>query len=191
MRSLGDHGPVDDAELVDQPLAPRGEALTQLDRHWGELLQELRVVQTGVQVLTGFLLTLPFQPRFEVAPPWQVAVYLVAVGLAVLATALFAAPVSTHRAIFRRRARAQLVEVGHRCAVAGLACLAGALVAVVLLVVSVLLGGSAGIVAGGAAAVVFTGLWVVLPVRLRLTAPGRSGSAPTPPGTGRGAAPRG
>lgn len=146
----------------------RGETtLAQLDRHWAELLQELRVVQTGVQVLTGFLLTLPFQPRFEQAPTWQVVVYLVGVGLAVLATALFAAPVSVHRAVFRRRARAELVLVGHRCAVAGLACLAGALVAVVLLVVSVLLGGGPGLVAGGVAVVVFTGLWGVLPLTLR------------------------
>ena len=177
--------------MDDADLAPRGEALTQLDRHWAELLQELRVVQTGIQVLTGFLLTLPFQPRFEAAPTWQVAVYLVAVGLAVLATALFAAPVSTHRALFRRRARAELVQVGHRCAVAGLACLAGALVAVVLLVVSVLLGGGAGLVAGGVAAVVFAGLWLVLPWWLRLSAPGRSASAPSPPGSGRGGAPLG
>lgn len=181
--------------MEDQPVAsqvePRSPALTQLDRHWGELLQELRVVQTGVQVLTGFLLTLPFQARFEAAPTWQVSVYLVAVGLAVLATALFAAPVSAHRALFRRRARAELVEVGHRCAVAGLACLAGALVAVVLLVVSVLLGPVAGLVAGGVAAVVFAGLWLALPLRLRLSAPGRSGSGPPPRGAGRGAAPPG
>ncbi|MGQ7295954.1 DUF6328 family protein [Quadrisphaera sp. KR29] len=146
----------------------RGESqLAQLDRHWAELLQELRVVQTGVQVLTGFLLTLPFQPRFAQAPTWQVVVYLVAVGLAVLATALFAAPVSVHRAVFRRRARAELVLVGHRCAVAGLACLAGALAAVVLLVVAVLLGGAAGLVAGGAAVVVFALLWGLVPLTLR------------------------
>ncbi|MBC3763537.1 DUF6328 family protein [Quadrisphaera oryzae] len=174
---------------VEQPGQPttsagwrdeRGEtALAQLDRHWVELLQELRVVQTGVQVLTGFLLTLPFQSRFEQAPTWQVVVYLVAVGLAVLATALFAAPVSVHRALFRRRARAELVAVGHRCAVAGLACLAGALVAVVLLVVAVLLGGGPGLVAGGVAVVVFAGLWGVLPFTLRRRAL-RTTRQPTP-----------
>ncbi|PWJ46477.1 hypothetical protein SAMN06264364_1463 [Quadrisphaera granulorum] len=164
----------DDDDWRDQ----RGEtALRQLDRHWAELLQELRVVQTGVQVLTGFLLTLPFQQRFEGASTWQVVLYLVAVGFAVLATALFAAPVSVHRALFRRRARGELVMVGHRCAVAGLMCLAGALVAVVLLVVAVLLGGVAGVVAGGVAAVVFAGLWGVLPLTLRR----RALLAATPP----------
>ena len=66
-----------------------------------------------------------------------------------------------------RRARAELVMVGHRCAVAGLACLAGALVTVVLLVVAALLGGVAGLVAGGVALVLFAGLWGALPLALR------------------------
>jgi hypothetical protein len=39
--------------------------LEKLDRQWNELLQELRVSQTGVQLLTAFLLSLPFQSRFQ------------------------------------------------------------------------------------------------------------------------------
>src|SRR5271156_7011703 len=81
----------------------RGETETQrLDRNWNSLLQELRVVQTGVQLLTGFLLTLPFQQRFDVLSPSMRDVYLTTVCLAVSATVLLITPVSIHRMLFRR-----------------------------------------------------------------------------------------
>ena len=60
----------------------RHETETQrLDRNWAALLQELRIVQTGVQLLTGFLLTLPFQQRFADLTDFEVGVYLVTVAL--------------------------------------------------------------------------------------------------------------
>jgi hypothetical protein len=73
----------------------RGETEQErINRNWDELLQELRVTQTGVQILTGFLLTLPFQQRFALLDDTQQAVYLTTVGFAVLATGLLVAPVS-------------------------------------------------------------------------------------------------
>ncbi len=57
-----------------------------MDRNWSELLQELRVTQTGVQILSGFLLTLPFQARFTHLDHTQEALYLVAIGLGTVAT---------------------------------------------------------------------------------------------------------
>ena len=63
-----------------------------LDRNWNELLQELRVTQTGVQILAGFLLTLPFQQRFSALEDEQRTAYLVSLSSAVLATALLVAP---------------------------------------------------------------------------------------------------
>ena len=75
-----------------------------LDRNWIELLQELRVTQTGVQILLAFLLTLPFQPRFVELDPSMVTVYLVAVSLGTLATFMIVAPVTAHRMLFRRHA---------------------------------------------------------------------------------------
>ncbi len=75
------------------------------DRNWAELLQELRVMQMGVQILTGFLLTLPFQQRFGDLDTFQTDVYLALVALAVLSTGLFVTPVSLHRTLFRRTAR--------------------------------------------------------------------------------------
>src|SRR6201996_4292485 len=89
----------------------RGETETErLDRNWNDLLQELRVVQTGVQLLTGFLLTLPFQARFTQLGEFQQNVYLVTVGLAVSATGVLVAPVAIHRMLFRRHARLALVS---------------------------------------------------------------------------------
>src|SRR5215217_8125607 len=91
----------------------RGETETErLDRNWNEMLQELRVTQTGTQILTGFLLTLAFQPRFQELDQFQVGVYLVLVGLAVLATCLGLAPVTLHRALFRQQAKDRIVHTG-------------------------------------------------------------------------------
>jgi hypothetical protein len=87
--------PEDDAEWdADQ----RGETpLERLDRNWADLLQELRVVQTGVQLLTGFLLTLPFQARFAQLHQFEENLYLSTVGLAIASTGFLIAPVLIHR----------------------------------------------------------------------------------------------
>ena len=99
----------------------RDETETQrLDRNWASLLQELRVVQTGVQLLTGFLLTLPFQQRFDILADDMQRVYLATVSVAVLSTALLIAPVGMHRLLFRRHQLAALVSAAHVCAYAGL-----------------------------------------------------------------------
>src|SRR5581483_2525621 len=91
-----------------------------LDRNWTELLQELRVVQTGVQLLTGFLLTLPFQNRFSQLSSGKQDIYLVTVVAAVAATCFLIAPVALHRTLFRQHARRVTVAAAHRLAVAGL-----------------------------------------------------------------------
>ncbi len=95
-----------------------------MDRNWNELLQELRVAQTGVQILTGFLLTVPFQQRFLDLDDYQKGVYLVLVVLAVTATGFIVAPVSLHRILFRRHLKRELVDSADRMAQTGLAALA-------------------------------------------------------------------
>jgi hypothetical protein len=146
----------------------RGETeLERLDRNWADLLHELRVVQTGVQLLTGFLLTLPFQARFAELGRFQQNVYLVTVAMAVAATGCLIAPVLIHRILFRRHARGTLVSAAHRLALVGTALLGCAIVGVVLLLFDVLRGRTAATIA---AAVTLTGLlclWVVLPWVLR------------------------
>jgi hypothetical protein len=153
-------------------LEERDETPTErLDRNWTDLLQELRVVQTGVQLLTGFLLTLPFQQRFsELGTPGR-AVYLVAVSASVMATAFLAAPVSMHRALFRRLRRRETVELAHRMAIVGLGALGCAIIAVILLIFEVLLGWRWGVLAGAVCATLLSGLWLVAPLIARHRAP--------------------
>ncbi len=138
-----------------------------LDRNWADLLQELRVAQTGVQLLTGLLLTIPFQARFADLVPYQRAVYLTTTGLSVLATGLLIAPVILHRVLFRRHARLELVSAGQRFAITGLATLGFAIIGVVHLIFDVVVGLIAGILAAVVALLVLAALWVVLPVVIR------------------------
>lgn len=141
--------------------------LERLDRHWNELLQEVRVVQTGVQLLTGFLLTLPFQQRFAELDEPERVVYLVAVALSAGSTATLIAPVALHRSLFRRRARPQLIAGAQRLAVAGLAMLGLAVTAVVGLIFDVVVSRAGGLLAGGLTLVIFGALWFVLPLMIR------------------------
>ena len=138
-----------------------------LDRNWNSLLQELRVVQTGVQLLTGFLLTLPFQQRFEVLGANMRILYLATVGCSVGATVLLVAPVATHRFLFRRHRLQVLVSAAHRFAYAGLTLLGAALTGVTAIVFTAVSGRTAGVVAGACAVALFTLFWLVLPVLLR------------------------
>ena len=142
-----------------------------LDRNWADILQELRVTQTGVQFLTGFLLTLPFQSRFTALSGTERTVYLVTVSASVLATGFLVMPVSLHRLLFRRHARAELVRVAHRSALTGLALLAVAVVGVVDIVFAAIVGAGAAWVAAGVTALVLAALWLVVPLGLRRRLP--------------------
>jgi len=146
----------------------RGETeIERLDRNWNSLLQELRVVQTGVQLLTGFLLTLPFQQRFDVLTGHMRVVYLATVGCSVSATVLLIAPVATHRLLFRRHRLQVLVSAAHRCAYAGLVLLGAALTGMTVIVFAAVSGRTAGVVAGVSAVALFSVFWLVMPLLLR------------------------
>lgn len=152
---------------ADGPLDPDGdrhETVTErMDRNWSELLQELRVTQTGTQILTGFLLTVPFQQRFDQLDAFQRDVYLVLVVLAMLATALIVAPVALHRSLFRKHLKDILVRHGDRLARAGLLLLAVVLAGCTFLLFDVV--GTRGPATAAAAfvAIVLFALWFVLP----------------------------
>ena len=161
----------DDSVDVEHPdEGRRNETETErLDRNWASLLQELRVVQTGVQLLTGFLLTLPFQPRFDLLDDSMQVVYLATVSAAVLSTALLIAPVAMHRLLFRRHRIGELVDAAHRCAYAGLLFLGAAVTGMTVIVFEAVAGRGAALVAGGAALVLFAAFWLVLPLTMRTT----------------------
>jgi hypothetical protein len=84
-----------------------------LDRNWDELLQELRITQTGLQLLSGFLLTLPFTPVFAGLDDGQKALYLALVVVAGIAVGLNMTPVMMHRRVFGEHVKDRVVGVGH------------------------------------------------------------------------------
>ncbi|MGN6722007.1 MAG: DUF6328 family protein [Marmoricola sp.] len=94
-----------------------------ITRNWVELLQELRVAQTGVQILTGFLLTVPFSNRFSRLTDLQLTTYLCVLVGAIATSALLVAPVVFHRMLFRQQRRPWLVQAAHVSALSGLALL--------------------------------------------------------------------
>jgi hypothetical protein len=138
-----------------------------LDRNWNELLQELRVIQTGVQLLTGFLLTLPFQQRFTELSAGERGVYYTTVVASVLATILLQTPVIVHRALFRRHRRAETVLVAHRLAVAGVAVLAVGITGVSCLITSALWGLGPGSIAAAVVVALLLIMWVAVPTFVR------------------------
>ena len=146
----------------------RAESQTQrLDRNWACLLQELRVVMTGVQLLTGFLLTLPFQQRFTVLDEEMRLLYLGTVLCSVAATILLTTPVALHRMMFRRHMLRQLVTVSHRLTMLGLLLLGAAISGVVTMVFGVIASESSGVAAGVGVAAAWVALWLALPIIAR------------------------
>lgn len=138
-----------------------------LDRNWTEILQELRVLQTGTQILTGFLLTLAFQARFGDLNQVQIDMYLVLVVLAVLATILGLAPVSLHRLLFRRNAKSQIVHTADVFMRITLAVVALVLAGTAALIFDVVIGSPWGWVVGAGALVVTGMLWLAMPTWAR------------------------
>ena len=133
------------------------------DRNWNDILQELRVSLTGTQLIGGFLLAVAFQPRFVELDSYQLGLYLILVVLAGLATVVGLAPVTLHRALFRRQAKDRVVRTGDRLLIANLVVVALLLVGVTSLVFDLALGRTAGLVVLVLGAIVLFGLWFVLP----------------------------
>jgi len=143
---------------------PREETESErLDRNFGDLLQELRVAQTGVQILFAFLLTLPFSARFGTVDTFERYVYVVALLAAAAAAAMIIAPVAYHRMLFRKGRKPQLVFSAHRMASGGLGFLLVAMVCAVLLVSDVVLGRTTAIIVAVVTAGWFATLWGLLP----------------------------
>ncbi|MCC3273982.1 DUF6328 family protein [Arthrobacter zhangbolii] len=146
----------------------RGETLLQkLDRNWTDLLQELRVLQTGIQILTGFLLTLPFQQRFAELTRVQVAIYLCLVVLSVLVTAVLISTVVMHRTFFRQGIKRDLVRSSDVLLRATLVLVGLILIGTIGLIFDIVLSGMAGAVAALAMGAAVGLLWLLLPLRLR------------------------
>jgi hypothetical protein len=151
----------------DEPDRPGETEAERADRNTIELLNELRVVGIGIQVMFGFLLTIPFDNRFTKLYTAQRGVYLATVALAALSIALLVAPVAYHRLLFRRHEKESLVQVTNVLAIAGLVTVGLAVSCAVLLVVSFVSPGAPAVVITTIAGVSFAGLWFVLPLSRR------------------------
>ncbi|MFC6064188.1 DUF6328 family protein [Streptomyces ochraceiscleroticus] len=141
------------------------------DRRWAELLQELRVAQTGVQILFGFLLTVVFQPGFARLDDVGRDIYVVTVVLGAATTGSLIGPVSLHRLVTGHRLKPQTVTWASRLTVLGLVLLLCTMVSAMLLILRVALHGSTAAVwlVGGMLAW-FVLCWFVLPVCARCSA---------------------
>lgn len=142
------------------------------DRNWNDILQELRVIQTGTQILTGFLLTLPFQQRFGQLHGYEVGSYLALVVTAVIATILALSPVALHRTLFRRKAKGAMVVIANRLLKVTLAAIGLTLCGTAMLIFDVVVGLPAGIMAGVLALVLVLCFWVAFPLSVRRKHPG-------------------
>lgn len=144
---------------------------TRLDRNYSELLQELRVAQTGVQILFAFLLGIAFQNRFVSLESYQRAIYVVTLIAAGCAAILLIAPVAVHRRLFRRHRKRELVDLTARLAAAGLTFLGVSILCAVLFVLDVVVNLTVGIVCTGVLAALLVTVWYLLPAEVRRRRP--------------------
>ena len=163
-----------DAARALRSAESRGETLDQvLDRNLNELLQELRVAFTGVQILFAFLLGLAFTQRFGELDDFGITVYTVALLTTASATMVLLAPVSFHRIVFRRGQKAALVAVAERMLSVGIALLIPAISSCVLLILAVVLGRWQALLGCTFTALVGVGTSYALPISIRRAGHGR------------------
>jgi Family of unknown function (DUF6328) len=135
-----------------------------LDRELMELLQELRVVIPGIQVLLAFLLTAPFQQRFAQLPGSLRNAYFASIACATVATVLLIAPSAHHRLRWRARDKERLLRIGNQMAIWGTVFLGAAIVLALYVVTNVLFTSDLALLTAGAAVVLFVAIWYVLPM---------------------------
>jgi hypothetical protein len=143
-----------------------------LDRELMELLQGLRVVMPGVQVLLAFLLTAPFQQRFAQLPGSLRNAYFASIACATLATVLLIAPSTHHRLLFRAREKEWLLRVGNQMALWGTVLLGASIVLALYVVTNVLFTTELALWTAAGAIVAFAAIWYVVPLTRRSSSGG-------------------
>jgi hypothetical protein len=167
------------AQAKDSGADGRNESeATRLDRNYGELLQELRVAETGVQILFAFMLSIAFQQRFQTLDDVQRTIYVITLLFCTLSIALLVAPVAFHRLVFRQGLKDELVRITNRLALAGTSFLLLAVLSGVLLIFDYVVGRGFAAAVTSVLAVLFIGLWVVFPLSRRRAEENRQASAP-------------
>lgn len=138
-----------------------------LDRHWAELLQELRLAQTGTQILFAFLLTIAFTQPFQAAGDFTHLVFAITLVTSALAMGLFLAPVAFHRMVYRLKLRDQMIPIADRLTQFGLSFLLVAVAGGLLLALDVTMRRGLAIVIVAVIALLFCVLWYLLPAWVR------------------------
>jgi hypothetical protein len=143
------------------------EPSERLDRHWNELLQELRLVQTGTQILFAFLLGIAFQNQFRTTDGFTHAIYACTLIAAALAVGLFLAPVAFHRSLYRQGRRDQLVTIADRLARGGMAFLVVSICGGLLIALDVVLPRPAAVAVVAGVLLWFVAFWLAIPAYVR------------------------
>jgi len=146
---------------------PTDDDKARIDRELMELLNELRIVLPGVQVLFAFLLILPFQQRFSETSDGDRAIYGVALLSSAVAAALLIAPSAYHRLNFRRKNKERMLHDSNGLLLAGMLATAIGISCAIYLALDVVFGGTSAVLATIGTVVVFASLWLVLPLRRR------------------------
>lgn len=154
-----------DRPRVRRPAYDRDENVyTRLDRNYAELLQELRISETGVQVLFGFLLAISFQQRFAEIDDFEQVVFVTTLLCCALSIGLLVAPVAYHRVVFRRGLKDKLVQAASGFVIAGTTFMLLAIIGSVQLILDFTIGRVFALVVSGILTALFLGLWVALPL---------------------------
>jgi hypothetical protein len=152
-------------ERSEEDEAQRDETTPQrLDRNTIELLNELRIAGTGIQVMFAFLLILPFNAGWKQVDGFERTVYFITLLVVALAAFLLMAPPIHHRLLFRHGEKRFLIRVGNYMAIGGMTCLGLGFIGILVLVSDVVVGGAAPAVVGILAGAVIGGLWFALPL---------------------------
>ena len=137
------------------------------DRNWADLLQELRVLQAGTQILTAFLLAIAFQQRFTELDDFQLGLYLALVSVSILTTVLSLLPVSAHRILFQHLVKETTVRIGDWMLKAVLVGVSLTMIGTAMLIFDFVLGHQAGLIAALVVTVITVALGLVLPLIVR------------------------
>lgn len=148
-------------------MAPRETKADRLDRELGELLQELRVILPGVQVLFAFLLTVPFSQRFNRLSPSEEGLFLAALVCAAIASALLISPSAFHRVLFREHDKEWMIVLSNRLAIVGTIFLATSMTCALFLVAEFIYGSAFASAVAAALGALFLIVWYVLPLARR------------------------
>lgn len=152
---------------MDEPVPPKPPQETprqRVDREWMDLIQEIRMVLPGVQILFAFLLTVPFDARFALLHSGPRHVFLGAIVVTAVATALLMAPGTYHRLAFRRWDKSLVLRLSNYLTVAGSVLVAGAVGTSVYVVGSLLLSGASALLLALIIGLVYAALWFALPL---------------------------